>query len=84
MPIQITKNGPCISHLMFADDVLFFAKARVSQAKVIKKVLDDFCAMSGLKISIEKSKIFPSAGVLRAKKNWIMQVNQMVFTNNLQ
>lgn len=84
MPIQISRNGPCISHLIFADDVLLFAKARVSQAKVIKKVLDDFCAMSGLKISLQKSKMSASAGVPRAKRNRLMQVTQMVFTSNLQ
>lgn len=68
---------------MFADDVLLFAKARVSQAKVIKKVRDVFCSMFGLKISVEKSKLYASGGVPRKKKDHLSQVSRMRFTTNL-
>lgn len=83
-PIQISKNGPKISHLFFADDVLLFAKAKVSQAKVIKEVLDSFCSLSGLKVSEEKSKVFASIGVQRTKKDKIKQVTRFMFTTNLE
>lgn len=50
--IQISRNGPSISHLFFADDVLLFAKAKVSQAKVINQILQKFCSISSLKVSM--------------------------------
>lgn len=36
-PSTLSNNGPSISHIFFADDVLLFAKAWVCQARVIKK-----------------------------------------------
>jgi len=39
----------------FADDVLLFTKAKPSQAQVINKISEDFCSISGLKVSLEKS-----------------------------
>lgn len=52
-PITVSENGPTISHLFFADDVLLFAKAIPKSARLMIKVLDEFCAMSGLNISKE-------------------------------
>lgn len=57
-PIQISRNGPLVSHLfIFPGEVLLFAKAKASQAKVIKRVLDSFCSISGLKVSLAKSRV---------------------------
>ncbi|CAL9024686.1 unnamed protein product, partial [Prunus brigantina] len=56
-PIQICQNGPVISHLFFADDLILFGKASVNQATVMKKCLDDFCSLSGQKVSFGKSVI---------------------------
>lgn len=36
-PVKVSKNGHSISHLLFSDDVLLLAKAKSSQAKLIKK-----------------------------------------------
>ncbi|KAK2443818.1 hypothetical protein QL285_014891 [Trifolium repens] len=47
------------------DDVLHFTKATVSQGRAVKDVLDQFCSMSGLKVSHNKSKFCTSTGVSR-------------------
>lgn len=51
-------NGPLVSHIFFADDIVLFAEANVDQVQVIKDVLDEFCSKSGQKVSLQKSKVF--------------------------
>ena len=62
-PIKIARNGPLLSHLCFANDIILFAKANNDQVKVIKGVLDLFCNCSGKKKNQNKSCIFFSRNV---------------------
>ncbi|MCH84332.1 RNA-directed DNA polymerase (Reverse transcriptase), partial [Trifolium medium] len=80
-PMQITKDGTKLSHLFFADDVLLFAKANVSQARVVNNVLERFCALSGLKISLDKSKFCTSTGVCRRLRDTIAATTQIHATD---
>lgn len=64
-PINLSRGGPKLSHVCFADDLILFAKASVAQIRVIRKVLERFCLASGQKVSLEKSKIFFSENVSR-------------------
>lgn len=52
---MVTKASVCIA--------LLFAKAMPSQARHIADVLQDFCAASGLKICLLKSKAYASKEV---------------------
>jgi len=54
-PIQLSNNGPRLSHLLFADDVLLFTKAKNFQLRFITDLFDRFCRASGLKINLTKS-----------------------------
>ncbi|XP_031116716.1 uncharacterized protein LOC116020380 [Ipomoea triloba] len=45
--LKITRKGPILSHLFFADDLVLFGEASMHQASVIKKCLEEFCSMSG-------------------------------------
>ncbi|PNX83979.1 ribonuclease H, partial [Trifolium pratense] len=83
-PMQMTRNGTKLSHLFFADDVLLFGKATSVQAKVIDEVLKKFCAMSGLKISLEKSKFCTSTGVTRHTRDTIANVTQIHATDRFK
>lgn len=82
-PLSVTESGPKFYHLFFADDVLLFSKARPSQARLVANVLKDFCAISGLKVSIENSRALASRGVTNARKDKIHNITQINFTNNL-
>ncbi|MCI15305.1 RNA-directed DNA polymerase (Reverse transcriptase), partial [Trifolium medium] len=76
-PMQITRDRTKLSHLFFADDVLLFAKANVAQARVVNDVLEQFCARSGLKISLNKSKFCTSTGVCRRLRDSIAATTQI-------
>lgn len=57
-PITLSRGGPKISHICFADDLILFSEASVTQIQLIKGVLERFCETSGQKVSLEKSQIF--------------------------
>lgn len=63
--ISLSRGGPSLSHICFADDLILFAEASVAQIRVIRRILEKFCAASGQKVSLEKSKIFFSGNVSR-------------------
>ncbi|KAA3485757.1 reverse transcriptase [Gossypium australe] len=62
-PIRLSRSGPDLSHLFFADDLVIFGKADMGQAHVLKDVLQCFCALSGHRVSPRKSNMFFSKGV---------------------
>ncbi|PNY04054.1 ribonuclease H, partial [Trifolium pratense] len=66
-PVKISRNGPAISHLFFADDCLLFTQAKSSQARLVKEVLCAFCHASGLKVNIQKSRFMVSTNMSRIK-----------------
>ena len=62
-PIQLGANGPGLSHLFFADDLILFSKDNFDQVTVIDEVLGKFCSCSGQKLSKQKSLVFFSRNV---------------------
>lgn len=54
---------PKVSHLLFTDDLLLFAKATIEQAYYITHCPDQFCQVSDQKINVEKIQIFFIANV---------------------
>lgn len=83
LPVKVSKNGPPISHLLFADDVLFFVKAKNSQVRLVKSILEQFSMAARLKINVHKSKCFASAGVPRRKLQKLGEISGISFTTNL-
>lgn len=53
--IQLSRQGPLVSHLYFADDLLLFRVAFDKQASGMKQTLQNFCSFSGQRINMEKS-----------------------------
>lgn len=82
-PINLSRGGPQLSHICFADDLILFAEASVEQIGVIRRVLERFCKASGQKVSLEKSKIFFSSNVSRELGKLISDASGIQSTREL-
>ncbi|GAU41508.1 hypothetical protein TSUD_302460 [Trifolium subterraneum] len=82
-PIRISNTGPHLSHLLFADDVLLFTKAKNSQIRFITNLFDRFGLASGLKINLSKSRAFYSSGIPQAKINKLTSLSGIRSTVSL-
>lgn len=82
-PICLSRGGPQLSHICFADDIILFAEASVAQVCVIRSVLESFCMASGQKISMEKSRIYFSKNVHRNLMKQISDISGIRATKDL-
>lgn len=56
--LQVCRDAPSITNLLFADDSLILMQANSQNALVLQQVLNEYCAASGQAISQAKSSIF--------------------------
>ena len=56
-PLRLSIGGPAISHLLFADDSLFFLKADLNNAEALLKIFKVYERGSGQLINLDKSTI---------------------------
>ena len=56
-PIMLSRNGPPLSHLFFADDLILFSEASEGHIRVIMECMNMFCVASSKKINLTKSSI---------------------------
>ncbi|GLT57157.1 hypothetical protein SLA2020_301450 [Shorea laevis] len=57
------RRGPILSHLFFADDLIFVGEASQQNCMFFSSIMQDFCMRSGLMINHEKSKVLFSENV---------------------
>lgn len=62
-PVKVSSSVLAFSHLLFADDIVFFAKADLTNCIAIRDVLDVFCSLSGQLVNEAKSRVFFSSNV---------------------
>jgi len=58
-------------------------KAKPSKVRVVANILAKFCAASGMKISLEKSKVFASKGMTPRRKQKISNISHIAFNNHM-
>lgn len=73
-PIQASRNGPKLSNLCFADDIILFVEALVEQAEIIQQCLHRFCIASGSKIIFTKLRVYFSRNMTEFEIKCISQV----------
>ena len=81
--IHVARGGPGISQLLFADDILLFCHASSSQVKEVMDSLDDFCAVSGLRINVPKSGAMCASNVSRRRWDNLTSISSIHFMTNL-
>ena len=57
MGMKVARACPAISHLLFADDSLFFCKTQKKECQTILKILKEYEAVSGHLINFQKTSI---------------------------
>ena len=77
------RNGPNISHLLFADDILLFGEASVSQIRCVQKCLQKFCSLSGEKVSQAKTQIYFSKNMSNQTTFEIIEICGHSRTHNI-
>ena len=81
--IKASRSGPGFSHLFFADDLLLCSEASVECCHVISEVLEDFCHLSGQKVSFSKSKVYFSPNVSPDLRSSLCGILGVASTPNL-
>ncbi|MCH98242.1 RNA-directed DNA polymerase (Reverse transcriptase), partial [Trifolium medium] len=61
--VEICRNAPIISHLLFADDCFLFFKATKTEATVLKNIFSVYESASGQAINLQKSEFYCSRNV---------------------
>ena len=56
--VAISRGGPKISNLLFADDSLIFCKASLSECNILRDILKTYERASRQKLNFEKSALF--------------------------
>ena len=82
-PVKTSQGGIAFSHLMFADDIVLFAKADQINCSTIREVLDEFCSKTGQTISGAKSRVFFSPNVDREARESLCDNLGFVSTTNI-
>jgi hypothetical protein len=59
----VSRRGPSISHLLFADDSILFFKLESRQANMVRDLLVVFEKSTGQKLSPAKSSLLVREGV---------------------
>ncbi|XP_026434551.1 uncharacterized protein LOC113332094 [Papaver somniferum] len=75
--VKAARNAPGITHLMFADDILIFAKADMHSINGIMEVLDFFGRVSGQVLNLDKSSVYFSHNIIPSHREILVRELKM-------
>lgn len=71
--VKVAQNATSISHLMFADDLVFFIRANLREVRTVKNLLQQYEVWSSQKINILKPSIAFSRNTLASVQTAICE-----------
>ena len=71
--LSISRNGPQLTHLLFADDSLLFCRATIEECRKIMEILEIYEEGSGQKVNKNKTAIFFSKSTPEGTKDEIKE-----------
>jgi hypothetical protein len=75
--VKMNPSGPAITQVIFADNMMIFAKANRREVRILNDCLETYCLWSGQAINRDKSGIIFSKAVHQDTKRWIKSELQM-------
>ncbi|XP_056691671.1 uncharacterized protein [Spinacia oleracea] len=66
--IRVCRRAPEVSHLLFTDDSILFARADERDAQAIRRVLECYSQASGQQINLSKSEVVMSSNLQQSRK----------------
>ena len=83
--LKVSRNGPILSHLFFADDSLFCCKAHPQEASAMKRILAKYELASSQCINYDKSVAYFSRNYSRQQRRQTCeQMNNIKEANNVK
>lgn len=81
--VKASRQGPPISHLFFADDLVLFSSSTNAQIQLVRQCLEEFARWSGQTINLSKSKIFVSKNISGRRAREISRMAEIPITTDL-
>ncbi|KAM1067024.1 hypothetical protein FF1_022337 [Malus domestica] len=76
--IRLSKNSPCIFHLLFANDTLIFFQATRLNCQNITHLLKAYCTASKQEVSMQKSSVSFGANTSGELRNELVNILGML------
>ena len=70
---SLSRNSPCLTHLLFADDSLLFCRTTIQECKKILDILDTYGNCQGQQITRRKTTVFFSKSTFEEIKDHIKE-----------
>jgi hypothetical protein len=61
--VRANRVGPVVTHLMYADDIILFSRAKLAEIKALEQCVKTYCSWSGQQLNKDKSGVFVSKTV---------------------